>query len=45
MATELGVTDQIRVAGARADALQLLAGADGGLLASKNETGPLVVIE
>ncbi|MEZ5179690.1 MAG: glycosyltransferase family 4 protein [Acidimicrobiales bacterium] len=45
MATELGVTDQIRVAGARADALQLLAGADGGLLASKNETGPLVVLE
>lgn len=45
MATELGVTDSIRVADARSDALQLLAGADAGLLASKNETGPLVVLE
>lgn len=45
MATELGVTEQIRVAGVRSDALRLLAGADAGLLASKNETGPLVVLE
>lgn len=45
MATELGVSENIRVAGARSDALQLLAGADAGLLASKNETGPLVVLE
>lgn len=45
MASELGVTDSIRVAGARSDARRLLAGADAGLLASKNETGPLVVLE
>ena len=45
MATELGVDDRIRVAGVRSDALRLLAGADAGLLASKNETGPLVVLE
>lgn len=45
MVDELGVGDAIRVAGARDDTLQLLAGADGALLASKNETGPLVVLE
>jgi glycosyltransferase involved in cell wall biosynthesis len=45
MAEDLGVTDQIRVAGVRDDTLRLLAGADAGLLASKNETGPLVVLE
>jgi glycosyltransferase involved in cell wall biosynthesis len=45
MAVELGVDDRIRVAGERSDALRLLAGADAGLLASKNETGPLVVLE
>ena len=45
MAEDLGVTDQIRVAGTREDTLRLMAGADAGLLASKNETGPLVVLE
>lgn len=45
MAEALGVTENIRAVGARSDALRLLAGADGGLLASKNETGPLVVLE
>lgn len=45
MAEDLGVTDQLRVAGGRSDTLELLAGADAGLLASKNETGPLVVLE
>ena len=45
MAEDLDVTDQIRVVGARDDTLRLMAGADGGLLASKNETGPLVVLE
>ncbi|MCB1038297.1 MAG: glycosyltransferase family 4 protein [Acidimicrobiales bacterium] len=45
MATDLRVADRIRVAGERSDALRLLAGADAGLLASKNETGPLVVLE
>lgn len=45
MAEDLGVTDQLRVAGTRDDTLRLMAGADAGLLASKNETGPLVVLE
>lgn len=45
MVHHLGVGETIRVAGARDDALSLLAGADGGLLASRNETGPLVVLE
>lgn len=45
MAEDLGVTDQIRVTGTRDDTLRLMAGADAGLLASKNETGPLVVLE
>ena len=45
MAQDLGVTEQIRVAGGRDDTLRLMAGADAGLLASKNETGPLVVLE
>jgi len=45
MVDDLGVAEQIRVAGARDDSLSLLAGADGALLASKNETGPLVVLE
>jgi len=45
MVDDLGVADQVRVAGARDDTLALLAGADGALLASKNETGPLVVLE
>ena len=45
MAADLEVLDQIRVAGVRDDAPGLLAGADGALLASKNETGPLVVLE
>lgn len=45
MVDALGVGSMVRVVGARADALSLLAGADGALLASKNETGPLVVLE
>jgi glycosyltransferase involved in cell wall biosynthesis len=45
MVDDLGVGDSIRVAGEREDTLRLLAGADAALLASKNETGPLVVLE
>lgn len=45
MVEDLGLGAAIRVAGARDDAIALLAGADGALLASKNETGPLVVLE
>ncbi|MCB1038288.1 MAG: glycosyltransferase [Acidimicrobiales bacterium] len=45
LATSLGVGDQVRVAGARADVPALLAGADAGLLATKNETGPVAVLE
>ncbi|MDQ2826814.1 MAG: glycosyltransferase family 4 protein [Actinomycetota bacterium] len=45
MVDDLGVGDAVRVAGERGDALALLAGADGAVLASKNETGPLVVLE
>jgi glycosyltransferase involved in cell wall biosynthesis len=45
MVDDLGVGDAVRVAGERDDALSLLAGADGAVLASKNETGPLVVLE
>lgn len=45
MAESLGVLDVLRVAGPRDDTPALLAGADGGLLASKNETGPLVLLE
>lgn len=45
MADALGVRAHIRVAGLRDDAPSLLAGADGALVVSRNETGPLVVLE
>lgn len=45
LAASLGVADLIRVAGPRADIPALLAGADAGLLATKNETGPVAVLE
>ncbi len=45
MVDDLGVGDHVRIAGERDDPLRYLAGADGALLASKNETGPLVVLE
>ncbi|MBA3282236.1 MAG: glycosyltransferase, partial [Acidimicrobiia bacterium] len=45
MMDELGIGDRIRIAGEQEDPLRLIAGADGAVLASKNETGPLVVLE
>ncbi|QXC60275.1 glycosyltransferase [Aquihabitans sp. G128] len=45
MVEALGVGDQVRIAGALDEPLRYLAGADGAFLASKNETGPLVVLE
>lgn len=45
MAARLGLGDQVRVAGPRTDVPALLAGADAGLLATRNETGPVAVLE
>ena len=45
MAERLGISDLIVEIGARDDVAGILAGADGAVLSSKNETGPLVVLE
>lgn len=45
LARSLGVEGSLRVVGPRDDVPALLAGADGGLLATKNETGPVAVLE
>lgn len=45
MIERLGVGDSVCILGSRHDAPALIAGADAGLATSKNETGPLVVLE
>lgn len=45
MVRDLGVGDQVRAVGEQAEPLRWIAGADAAVLASKNETGPLVVLE
>ena len=45
MVDALGIRDSIAVFGESDDAPGVLAGADAALLSSKNETGPLVVLE
>lgn len=45
MADRLGIGDQVHLLGARSDVAGLLAGADAGVLSSKNETGPLAILE
>ena len=45
MVDRLHLTDRVHVAGTRDDLPAVLAGADAGVLSSKNETGPLVVLE
>jgi len=45
MMDELGIGDRIRIAGEQEEPLRFIAGADAAVLASKNETGPLVVLE
>ncbi|WP_421121279.1 glycosyltransferase [Aquihabitans daechungensis] len=45
MVEKLGIEDSIAVFGETDDAPGVLAGADAALLSSKNETGPLVVLE
>ncbi len=45
MVERLGIEENVRILGASEDAPSLLAGADAALLSSKNETGPLVILE
>lgn len=45
MVRSLGIEDSVAVFGESDDAPGILAGADAALLSSKNETGPLVVLE
>jgi glycosyltransferase involved in cell wall biosynthesis len=45
MVERLGIGDLVTVLGPRTDTADLLAGADAAVLSSKNETGPLVVLE
>ena len=45
MVDRLGLTERVTVAGTRDDLPAVLAGADAAVLSSKNETGPLVVLE
>lgn len=45
MVEHLGIGHLVRFIGARDDTPELLAGADAAVLSSKNETGPLVVLE
>ena len=45
MIERLGVGPSVHLLGSRHDAPALIAGADAGLATSKNETGPLVVLE
>lgn len=45
MLERLGLQHLVRIAGPRDDVAAVLAGADAAVLSSKNETGPLVVLE
>jgi glycosyltransferase involved in cell wall biosynthesis len=45
MARRLGVADRITALGVRDDAPALMAGADAAVFSSKNESGPLVLLE
>lgn len=45
MIADLGLGDQVRVAGPRTDVPALLSSADIGVLCSKSETGPLALLE
>jgi glycosyltransferase involved in cell wall biosynthesis len=45
MADRLGISGLVTTLGPRNDTADLLAGADAAVLSSKNETGPLVVLE
>jgi glycosyltransferase involved in cell wall biosynthesis len=45
MAADLGVDGLLAIVGPRDDLPEVLRGADAGLVTSKNETGPLVVLE
>ncbi|MFN7149747.1 MAG: glycosyltransferase [Microthrixaceae bacterium] len=45
MAERLGIRDQVHDIGEQDDVPELLAGADAAVLSSKNETGPLVILE
>ena len=45
MLDRLGISHLVHVLGEREDVPELLAGADGAVLSSKNETGPLVILE
>ena len=45
MVRRLDLSDHVTVAGTRDDLPAILAGADAAVLSSKNETGPLVVLE
>jgi glycosyltransferase involved in cell wall biosynthesis len=45
MLDRLGISHLIRAVGVRDDAPALLAGADAGVFSSKNESGPLVLLE
>jgi glycosyltransferase involved in cell wall biosynthesis len=45
MIERLGLEKSITILGPRVDTVDLLAGADAAMLSSKNETGPLVVLE
>ena len=45
MLDRLGITHLVRTIGVRDDAPALMAGADAGVFSSKNESGPLVILE
>jgi glycosyltransferase involved in cell wall biosynthesis len=45
MLDRLGLSDRVHLLGSRDDVPEVLAGADAAVLSSKNETGPLVVLE
>lgn len=45
MIERLGIGHLVRIAGPRDDVPSLIAGADAAVLSSKNETGPLVLLE
>jgi glycosyltransferase involved in cell wall biosynthesis len=45
MAERLGIRDRVHDIGEQDDVPELLAGADAAVLSSKNETGPLVILE
>ncbi len=45
MLDRLGIGDVVHLVGTRSDIAGILAGADAGVLSSKNETGPLAILE